>query len=94
MPTIQALLSIIIVLSLLLTVYYSYRYRREQDPKLRGLYASRMNIAMGSMLLILAVSQLFFFNDSVIRRIFGVVCFILGMFNFFVGLRNHIHFSR
>jgi hypothetical protein len=94
MLLIQSILTGLILVSLLFTVYYSYRYRREQDPKLRGLYSSRMNIAMGLMLIILAVSQLFFFTDSVTRRIFGVICFLLGVFNFFVGIRNHMHFSK
>ncbi|WP_284646852.1 YtpI family protein [Paenibacillus silviterrae] len=94
MLIVQAVLSTLILVTLIFTVYYSLRYRREQDPKLRGIYSSRMNIAMGLMLVIIAVSQLFFFTDSVTLRIFGVVCFILGAFNFFVGIRNHSLFNR
>lgn len=91
---IQVILSVLIVITLLFTVYYSFRYRRGQDATTRGLYASRMNIAMGLMLTVIAVSQLFFFTDSVTRRIFGTVCLLLGLFNLFAGIRNHIHFSR
>ncbi|MFE5318809.1 YtpI family protein [Paenibacillus sp. NPDC056579] len=94
MEWIQKILPVVIVLTLLVSLFYSFKSRRSQDPKLRGLYASRMNIAMGIMLIIIAVSQLFFFTDSNTRRVFGVVCFLLGMFNLFAGLRNHSYFTR
>ncbi|TVY07421.1 YtpI family protein [Paenibacillus cremeus] len=94
MQTIQIVLSALIVVTLFITVFYSFRYRRERDPKLRGLYASRMNMAMGIMLVIIAITQLFFFTDSVTRRIFGTICLLLGLFNLFAGIRNHSHFSR
>lgn len=94
LQTIQIVLSVLIVISLLFTVYYSFRYRRGQDARLRGLYAARMNVAMGVMLTVIAISQLFFFTDSVTRRIFGTICLLLGLFNLFAGIRNHAHFSR
>jgi hypothetical protein len=77
-----------------MSVYYSFRSRKQTDPKLRGLMASRMNIAMGIMLVIIAVTQLFFFTDSNVRRVFGTICFLLGLFNLFAGLRNQSHFNR
>jgi hypothetical protein len=91
---IQIALSTLIVITLLFTVYYSFRYRRERDARLRGLFAARMNIAMGLMLCCIAVSQLFFLTDSVTRRIFGTVCLLLGLFNLFAGIRNHGIFNR
>ncbi|MCZ8513431.1 YtpI family protein [Paenibacillus filicis] len=94
LTTTQAVFSVLIVIALLFSVYYSFRYRRESDPKLRGLYASRMNIAMGVMLIFIAVTQLFFFTDSVLRRIFGTVCLLLGLWNLFAGIRSHSHYSR
>ncbi|UUZ80580.1 YtpI family protein [Paenibacillus sp. P26] len=57
LQTVQYTLGALIVITLLISVYYSYRYRRESDPKRRGLYASRMNIAMGVMLIFIAVTQ-------------------------------------
>ncbi|WP_028548095.1 YtpI family protein [Paenibacillus sp. UNC451MF] len=94
METTQMILPVLIVITLIISVFYSFRSRRSQDPKLRGIYASRMNIAMGLMLIVIAISQLFFFTDSNTRRVFGIICFLLGMFNLFAGLRNHSHFSR
>lgn len=94
MEWIQTILSVCIVIALAFSLFYSFRSRKSQDPKLRGIYTSRMNIAMGAMLIIIAVTQLFFFTDSNTRRIFGVVCFLLGMFNLFVGLRNHSLLNR
>jgi hypothetical protein len=94
MQTIQTILSVLIVITLAMSVYYSIRSRKQTDPKLRGLYTSRMNISMGIMLVIIAITQLFFFTDSNIRRVFGTICFLLGLFNLFAGLRNHSVFSR
>ncbi len=94
LPTIQWMLSVLIIIFVVFSVYYSFRFRRATDPKQRGLYGARMNIFMGLMLIVIAVSQLFFFTDSVTRRIFGTVCLLLGLFNLFAGLRNHSHYSR
>ncbi|WP_159881599.1 YtpI family protein [Paenibacillus puerhi] len=94
LQTIQLALSTLIVIAVAFSVYYSFRYRRQSDPRLRGLLSSRMNIAMGVMLILIALTQLFFFTDSVTRRIFGTVCMLLGIWNLFAGLRNHMHYSR
>lgn len=94
MQTLQALLPLFIFVPLIFSVYYSFKSRRTQDPKQRGLYTARMNIAMGSMLIVIAVSQLFFFTDSNMRRVFGTICFLLGLFNLFAGLRNHSAFNK
>ncbi|UJF34725.1 YtpI family protein [Paenibacillus hexagrammi] len=84
----------LILITLVCSVYFSIRSRRAADVRMRGLYASRMNISMGLMLAVIAVTQLFFFQDSSFRRIFGTVCLLLGLFNLFAGIRNHGHFER
>jgi len=94
MNSIQTVLFALIIITLLISVYCSFRYRRATDPKVRGLWSSRMNIMMGVMLVIIAITQLFFFTDSVIRRTFGIVCILLGLFNLFAGIRNYGYFSR
>jgi len=94
MDVIQVACSILILGTLIASVYYSFKYRRQTDPTLRGLFAARMNISMGIMLVVIAVSQLFFFNDSAIRRTFGTICLLLGLFNLFSGIRNHAAFQR
>lgn len=94
MFAIQATLFILICVLLALSVFFSFRARRVQDPARRGLYSARMNICMGLMLVMIAITQLFFFNDSSFRRIFGTVLVLLGLFNFFAGVRNHGHFNR
>jgi hypothetical protein len=94
MEWIQSGLSLLIVATLVLSAVLSIRYRRQREPRLRGLYAAHMNISMGAMLIIVAVSQLFFFTDSNVRRIFGIVCVLLGLFNLFAGLRNRRIYSQ
>jgi cell division protein FtsW (lipid II flippase) len=90
----QLILFILICLFLGFTVFYSFRSRREQDPAKRGLYTARMNICMGFMLVLIAITQIFFFSESSFRRIFGTVLVLIGVFNVFVGIRNHGHFDR
>ncbi len=94
METVQMFLFIAIVVMLVISVWFSLKYRREKDPVTRGLNAARMNIAMGIMLIIISITQLFFFTDSITRRIFGTVCLLLGLFNLFAGIRNNGHYSH
>ncbi|MEW9698308.1 YtpI family protein [Paenibacillus sp. SI8] len=94
MHWIQGILFTLICILLALSVYFSFRARREKETAKRGLYSARMNICMGLMLVLIAVTQLFFFSESSFRRIFGTVCVLLGLFNLFAGIRNHGHFDR
>jgi ABC-type sugar transport system permease subunit len=94
MSTIQVVLFLLIVFTVALSIGLSIRTRREKELGKRGLYNARLNISMGIMLICIAISQLFFFNDSNIRRVFGTVCLLLGLFNLFAGIRNHGVYSR
>ncbi|PZE21463.1 YtpI family protein [Paenibacillus xerothermodurans] len=88
------LLPILIFVPLCFSVYYSVRSRRSEDPKQRGLLTAKMNIAMGIMLVVIAVAQLFFVESSNTSRVFGTICVLLGLFNLFAGMRNYSQFSR
>lgn len=94
MFAIQITLFSLICILLGLSVYFSFRSRRETDAAKRGLYSARMNICMGLMLVLIAITQIFFFSESSFRRIFGTVLVLLGLFNLFAGIRNHGHFDR
>ncbi len=88
-------ISFVLFLALLaLTVYHSIRYRRERDAKKRRLFQALTNISMGLMLIIFAVSQNFYFTDSSLKRIFATVCLLLGLFNFYAGLRNYLAWKQ
>ncbi len=94
MFAIQITLFSLICILLGLSVYFSFRARREKEAAKRGLYSARMNICMGLMLVLIAITQIFFFSESSFRRIFGTVLVLLGLFNLFAGIRNHGHFDR
>lgn len=94
MFAIQITLFSLICILLALSLYFSFRSRRETDPARRGLFSARMNICMGLMLVLIAITQIFFFSESSFRRIFGTVLVLLGLFNLFAGIRNHGHFDR
>ncbi|MBV6714072.1 YtpI family protein [Paenibacillus chitinolyticus] len=94
LETVQIVLSTLIFITLLFSVVFSFRSRRKTDPKQRGTNAALMNISMGLMLILIAVTQLFFLSDTPVRRIFGTICLLLGLFNLFAGIRNYLYFSR
>jgi hypothetical protein len=87
------LLFVVMTLFMLSSIFYSFRYRVQKDPKSRGLNAARMNMSMGVVLVALSVIQLVLFDLSLVRLLFGVVLLLLGLFNMFAGFRNHARFS-
>lgn len=91
----QTVLYIAAILSAGLWLYYSIKSKRTEEQKLRGIYASRMNMAMGTMLITIGSIQLFlFYFDSWVRVTVGFVFLLLGFFNLFAGIRNHSHYNR
>lgn len=88
------LLAALIVLSSISSAVFSIRYRRATDARLRGLFAARMNISMGLMLIFIALIQMFLFSGSTMRVIVGAVFLLLGLFNLFSGIRNHAFFKQ
>jgi hypothetical protein len=86
------MLTALIIISLVFSVFYSYRYRTQADPIRKGLFAAKMNIAMGFMLVAMALLQIFLFEANTMRTLLGIVFLLMGLFNFFSGVRNHLFF--
>lgn len=84
----QWLLLPCIIITLVLSVVFSFKSRRGTDAKLRGVNAAKMNISMGFMLMFIALVQLFLSNESTVRIVIGSLFLVLGVFNLFAGLRN------
>ena len=83
-----------ITLSLILAVVYSVKARRAADAKKRGLHAARMNLSIGTLMMLFAFVQLVLFEPDTIRIIVGSAFFLIGFFNLFAGLRNYGYYSR
>lgn len=98
LSNLEAILSwifgIVILVTLVLSVNFSFRSRRHSDPTIRGLMAARMNVCLGLMLIALALLQMFIYSGSTLRVIVGAVFLVLGIFNLFAGLRNHSFFTK
>lgn len=73
----------------LLSVFFSFKARRQSDMRLRGLYAARLNMSMGVMLLFIALFFMLAYTGSTIKVIIGSLLLVIGLFNLFAGLRNH-----
>jgi hypothetical protein len=86
------LLTAVIIISLVFSVIYSYRYRTQSDPIKKGVLAAKMNIAMGFMLVFMAILQIFMFDANTMRTVLGIVFLLMGLFNFFSGVRNHMFY--
>lgn len=92
--TIQYVLYVLLIITCLSSVFFSFKSRRSLDPQVRGLAAAKTNISMGAMLIILALIQMFLFSGSTLRVVIGALFMVLGAFNIFAGIRNHGIFSR
>ncbi|WP_353057690.1 YtpI family protein [Paenibacillus pasadenensis] len=77
-----------IIASSVFSVINSFRSRRSKDANQRALYAAKMNISMGVMLILIAFIQMFVYTGSTLRVIVGAVFMLLGLFNIFAGIRN------
>lgn len=84
----QWLLAPGIFFTLVLSAIFSFKSRRSADARIRGIFAARMNVSMGIMLLLIAAVQLFMSGESTLRIVIGAVFMLLGVFNLFAGLRN------
>ncbi|MGI2295452.1 YtpI family protein [Paenibacillus sp. GXUN7292] len=83
-----------IMITLVLSVVFSFKGRREQAQNIRGLHTARMNISMGIMLIFIAGVQLLLSAESTMRIVIGALFLVLGIFNLFAGLRNHSIFRK
>jgi hypothetical protein len=86
-------LTFAILLSLIFTVFYSYRSRTHKDTYKRAVFAAKMNISMGFMLVFMAMLQIFLFDANTMRTILGIIFLLLGLFNFFSGVRSYMHYN-
>lgn len=77
-----------ILITLALSVFFSWKSRRSPDMRARGMHAARTNISMGFMLVFIASVLLFLSEDSTLRIVIGGLFIALGVFNLFAGLRN------
>ncbi len=84
----NGILLAIVILCAVLSVVYSYRFRRSTDKVIRGLSQAKMNISMGIMLIAIALIQIFLLEESWVRAIIGAIFLLIGLFNLFAGLRN------
>src|SRR5690606_5821776 len=84
----------VVAVCAILSVYFSFRYRRSIDAGLRGLQQARMNISMGIMLIAIALIQIFLFEANWLRSIIGAIFLLMGLFNLFAGIRNRKFFMR
>lgn len=77
-----------LIISSIGSIIFSLKYRRSRDPLVRSTSSAKMNIYMGSMLIILALIQMFMYSGSSVRVVVGALFMVLGAFNIFAGIRN------
>lgn len=80
---------ILIFVSLGFSIVYSLKYRKQSDAFKRGMYQAKQNTAMGFMLILLAVYPLYLMPGTTISITIGIIFLLIGLFNLFVGIRNH-----
>ncbi len=85
---------ILMIIQLGLTTYFSLRARRHSDPLKRGINFARMNIMIGVLFMTLSLAQLFTAPFRNLFVAFAIFVLLIGLYNLFVGIRNHITFSQ
>ncbi len=84
----------LLIVQLLLTVYFSVRARTTLEPLRRGIFFARMNIMIGVTFLTLSLAQLFLSPYSWWRVSFAILVMLIGLYNLYVGIRNHGFYTR
>jgi asparagine N-glycosylation enzyme membrane subunit Stt3 len=79
-----------LVIALGFSLYYSVKFRRERKPDHKGLLQAKQNISMGIMLNLLALYPLLIISGSSVGIVIGAMFLLLGLFNLFAGIRNHM----
>ncbi|WP_202081316.1 YtpI family protein [Caldalkalibacillus salinus] len=91
------ILLLVVVFAASFAIFYSVRtrqYRNKENMDIMRFYNAKTNIAMGIMLVSMALIQLFTFPETTGWRIgVGIVFLLLGAFNFMMGLRNYNTFA-
>lgn len=64
-------------------------YRKQQNFNWMKLYNAKTNISMGIMLIALAIIQFTFTQLTGVRIGIGILFLLLGLINFFTGLKNY-----
>lgn len=82
-------LGFVIVLSFVLTIYYSITSRSQNDFVSFKFRQSKMNIFMGVGLLGLAFMQWTHTDVDLIRLIIGLLFFLVGSFNITAGINYY-----
>ncbi|QHW30640.1 hypothetical protein GZH47_07080 [Paenibacillus rhizovicinus] len=80
---------ILICLTSLMSVNFSYKARRTSDTRQRGILSARLNMSMGVMLVFIALFMMLAFNGSTVKVIISGLIIVIGLFNLFAGIRNN-----
>lgn len=89
------ILSFIVMLAAGFTIYYSYKtrsYRKQGQFNWMKFYNAKTNIAMGTLLIALAIIQFSFDHLSGWRLTVGIAFLALGLVNLVVGIRHYQHY--
>ncbi|WP_128894687.1 YtpI family protein [Longirhabdus pacifica] len=87
-----AIIYLLIIASLIMSVYFSSKSLKTKSVKERGLLKSKTNISMGIMLI--TASIFLFRTGSIVFIIVCAVFMLLGLFNVYGGIKHHRHFKQ
>lgn len=86
------ILSIVVILAAGFSIFYSMKtrtYRKQQNYSWMRLYNAKTNVAMGVMLIGLAIIQFTFQHLDGWRMGVGTIFLIVGLINFFFGVKHY-----
>ncbi|MBM7565411.1 YtpI family protein [Paenibacillus sacheonensis] len=80
---------VLICVTSLMSVNYSFKARRASDVRQRGILSARLNMSMGIMLVFIALFMMLAFSGSTIKVVISCLIIVIGLFNLFAGIRNN-----
>lgn len=81
------------ITTLFLTVIFGFQYRMTKNPLARKIGQAIMNMFMGTTLILFAINQFLFPDQTKIRVIIGVLLLFLGIINLFMGFKNYRYYK-
>lgn len=83
-----------IIISSVLSVYYSFKSRRKTDVTERSYFGALNNIYMGISTMLVASLLVILFSSSTLKVVIAALAFLLGLFNTFAGSRNYSRLKK
>lgn len=94
----ESMLNMIVAASIIgvsiVSVFYSFKMRRERELNQRGYYQAINNMWLGVAMLLVGYIFIISFSSGTVKIIIVTLLALLGLFNLYAGTLNYFKFKR